>query len=80
MGPRSQGRDVLWTTADPGWVTGTVYGAFAPWLCGVESFIRAGRFEIEGWCRSVEMNRVPSVYSADRLPEVHWKERSAEKT
>ncbi|HSB06635.1 MAG TPA: acetate--CoA ligase [Thermodesulfobacteriota bacterium] len=56
--------DVLWTTADPGWVTGTVYGAFAPWLCGVESFIRAGRFEMEGWCRSIEMNRVSVWYTA----------------
>ena len=56
--------DVLWTTADPGWVTGTVYGAFAPWLCGVESFVRAGRFDVEGWCRSIESNRVSVWYAA----------------
>ena len=56
--------DVLWTTADPGWVTGTVYGAFAPWLCGVESFVREGRFEIEGWCRSIESHRVSVWYTA----------------
>ncbi len=56
--------DVLWTTADPGWVTGTVYGAFAPWLCGAESFVRGGRFEIEGWCRSIESNRVSVWYTA----------------
>ncbi len=56
--------DVLWTTADPGWITGTVYGAFAPWLCGVESFVREGRFEIEGWCRSIESNRVSVWYTA----------------
>ena len=56
--------DVLWTTADPGWVTGTVYGAFAPWLCGVESFVRAGRFEIEGWCRSIASNRISVWYAA----------------
>ncbi len=24
--------DVYWCTADPGWVTGTSYGIFAPWL------------------------------------------------
>ena len=56
--------DVLWTTADPGWITGTVYGAFAPWLCGVESFVRGGRFELEGWCRSIESNRVSVWYTA----------------
>ena len=56
--------DVLWTAADPGWITGTVYGAFAAWLCGVENFVRAGRFEIEGWCRSIESHRISVCYSA----------------
>ena len=56
--------DVLWTTADPGWITGTVYGAFAPWLCGVESFVRGGRFDIDGWSRSIESNRVSVWYTA----------------
>jgi len=31
--------DVLWTDADPAWVTGTVYAALAPWLCGVASVV-----------------------------------------
>ena len=56
--------DVLWTTADPGWVTGTVYGAFASWLCGVEVFVRGGLFDVEGWCRSIESNRVSVLYTA----------------
>ena len=56
--------DVLWTTADPGWITGTVYGAFAPWLCGVETFVRGGRFELEGWIRSIESNRVSVWYTS----------------
>jgi acetyl-CoA synthetase len=56
--------DVLWTTAEPGWITGTVYGAIAPWLCGVNNFIRGGRFELEGWCRSVESHRVTVWYTA----------------
>jgi acetyl-CoA synthetase len=59
--------DVLWTTADPGWITGTVYGAFAPWLCGVETFVRGGRFELEGWCRSVEAHRISVLYTAPTL-------------
>jgi acetyl-CoA synthetase len=56
--------DVVWTTADPGWITGTVYGAFAPWLCGVENFVMAGKFDIEGWCRSIETHRVSVWYTA----------------
>lgn len=56
--------DVLWTTADPGWITGTVYGVFAAWLCGVESFVRFGRFDLEGWCRSIESHRISVWYSA----------------
>jgi acetyl-CoA synthetase len=27
---------MLWTDADPAWVTGTVYGAYAPWLHGIQ--------------------------------------------
>ncbi len=56
--------DVLWTTADPGWITGTVYGAFAPWLCGVENLVRGGRFDLEGWCRSIQSHRVTVWYTA----------------
>jgi len=56
--------DVLWTTAEPGWITGTVYGAFAPWLCGVDNFVRGGRFELEAWCRSIESHRVTVLYTA----------------
>ena len=29
-----QEEDVYWCTADPGWVTGTSYGIFGPWLAG----------------------------------------------
>ncbi len=36
--------DVYWCTADPGWVTGTSYGVFAPWLAGVTNVVRGGRF------------------------------------
>ena len=56
--------DILWTTADPGWVTGTVYSAFAPWLCGVEVFVRGGSYNTESWCRSIESNRVSVLYTA----------------
>jgi acetyl-CoA synthetase len=56
--------DRLWTTAEPGWITGTVYGVFAPWLCGVDNFVRGGRFALEGWCRSIEAHRITVWYTA----------------
>lgn len=36
--------DVYWCTADPGWVTGTSYGIFGPWLNGITNVVRGGRF------------------------------------
>ena len=41
--------DVYWCTADPGWVTGTSYGIFAPWLNGATNLIRGGRFNAAEW-------------------------------
>ncbi|MDT4039314.1 AMP-binding protein, partial [Staphylococcus aureus] len=41
--------DVYWCTADPGWVTGTSYGIFSPWLSGVTNCIAGGRFSPEAW-------------------------------
>ncbi len=40
-----QDKDIYWCTADPGWVTGTSYGIFGPWLNGVTNLIRGGRFD-----------------------------------
>jgi acetyl-CoA synthetase len=56
--------DVLWTTSDPGWITGTVYGAYAPWLCGVENFVRAGRFDLHKWCKAIESHGITVWYTA----------------
>jgi acetyl-CoA synthetase len=56
--------DCLWTTSEPGWITGTVYGVFAPWLCGVDNFVRGGRFNLEGWYRSIELHRITVWYTA----------------
>lgn len=41
--------DNYWCTADPGWVTGTSYGIFAPWLKGVTNVVRGGRFTPDDW-------------------------------
>ncbi|RBW71130.1 acetate--CoA ligase [Bacillus taeanensis] len=56
--------DVYWCTADPGWVTGTSYGVFAPWLVGATNVIRGGRFSPEDWYGTIEKYGVTVWYSA----------------
>ena len=56
--------DVYWCTADPGWVTGTSYGIFAPWLNGVANVIRGGRFSPLDWYKTIERFGVTVWYSA----------------
>jgi acetyl-CoA synthetase len=56
--------DVYWCTADPGWVTGTSYGIFAPWLNGATNLIRGGRFNASEWYSTIERFRVNIWYSA----------------
>jgi len=56
--------DIYWCTADPGWVTGTSYGIFAPWLNGATSVIRGGRFTPEDWYQTIETYKVTVWYSA----------------
>jgi acetyl-CoA synthetase len=59
-----QETDTYWCTADPGWVTGTSYGIFAPWLNGATNVIRGGRFDAEGWYDTIQQHRVTVWYSA----------------
>lgn len=56
--------DIYWCTADPGWVTGTVYGIFAPWLNGAANVIVGGRFSPENWYGTIEKLGVSVWYSA----------------
>lgn len=56
--------DVYWCTADPGWVTGTAYGIFAPWLNGVTNVVRGGRFSPADWYSVIEKFGVTVWYSA----------------
>ncbi|MBC5638370.1 acetate--CoA ligase [Ornithinibacillus sp. BX22] len=56
--------DVYWCTADPGWVTGTSYGVFAPWLNGVTNVIRGGRFTPEDWYSTLDKHNVTVWYTA----------------
>ncbi|MCA0753904.1 acetate--CoA ligase [Paenibacillus sp. N4] len=56
--------DVYWCTADPGWVTGTSYGIFAPWLNGATNVIRGGRFSPADWYSVIQKYGVTVWYSA----------------
>jgi acetyl-CoA synthetase len=56
--------DIYWCTADPGWVTGTSYGIFGPWLTGTSNLIVGGRFRPETWYKMIEEFGVTVWYSA----------------
>ena len=56
--------DLYWCTADPGWVTGTSYGMFAPWTNGVTNLIYAGGFGAQGWYRVLQDYNVTVWYTA----------------
>ena len=56
--------DVYWCTADPGWVTGTSYGIFGPWLAGASNVVVGGRFSPEAWYQTIEDYGITVWYSA----------------
>jgi acetyl-CoA synthetase len=54
---------ILWTDAAPGWVTGTVYSIFAPWLCGATSVVQGDPFSASTWYRTLERHHVSVWYT-----------------
>ncbi|PJE68940.1 acetate--CoA ligase [Candidatus Shapirobacteria bacterium CG10_big_fil_rev_8_21_14_0_10_38_14] len=56
--------DVYWCTADPGWVTGVVYGILAPWMLGVSQVVFEGRFSAEKWYSLLEKYKINVLYTA----------------
>ncbi|MDA0302188.1 MAG: acetate--CoA ligase [Chloroflexi bacterium] len=56
--------DIYWCTADPGWVTGTSYGIFAPFSNGVTSVIDEGGFGARRWYETIQRHRVTVWYTA----------------
>jgi acetyl-CoA synthetase len=56
--------DLYWCTADPGWVTGTSYGMFAPWSNGVTSLVYEGGFSASHWYSLIEKYGVTVWYTA----------------
>ena len=58
------GDDIYWCTADPGWVTGTSYGMFAPHTNGVTSVIYEGGFSANKWYDVIQRHKVNVWYTA----------------
>jgi acetyl-CoA synthetase len=56
--------DVLWCTADPGWVTGTSYGIIAPLTHGVTTVVDEGDLDAARWYGILERERVTVWYTA----------------
>jgi acetyl-CoA synthetase len=56
--------DIYWCTADPGWVTGTSYGMFAPHTNGVTSVIYEGGFSASKWYEVIQKHKVTVWYTA----------------
>jgi acetyl-CoA synthetase len=56
--------DTYWCTADPGWVTGVVYGLLAPWSLGITQVIYEGRFDAKRWIQILEKYQVSVWYTA----------------
>ncbi len=56
--------DIYWCTADPGWVTGVVYGLLAPWSLGISQIAFGGRFKPEKWYQLIEKYQVSVLYTA----------------
>jgi acetyl-CoA synthetase len=59
-------QSVLWTDGDPGWITGTVYGLFAPLLCGATAVIQGDQFSASTWYRTLERHKVSVWYTTPR--------------
>jgi acetyl-CoA synthetase len=56
--------DIYWCTADPGWVTGIVYGILGPWTLGVTQVVHAGRFDPQVWYGILQKYSVTVWYTA----------------
>ena len=59
--------DILWTNARPGWLMNIVYSAFAPWLCGVTSFISRRMKTAKQIYENIEENNITVMYTIPRV-------------
>jgi acetyl-CoA synthetase len=56
--------DIYWCTADPGWVTGIVYGITGIWANAATSLVYAGRFDPNMWYSLIDKYKVTVWYTA----------------
>ena len=56
--------DIYWCTADPGWVTGLVYGVLSPWMLGITMVVHGGRFDPDIWYGILQKYKVSVWYTA----------------
>jgi len=59
--------DVLWCTADPGWITGHTYTTYAPLLNGITTIIYEGAPDfpnVDRWAEIIEKYKVNIFYTA----------------
>lgn len=54
---------VFWADCEPAWVTGSAYGALAPWLCGATTIVQGDPFSITNWYHTLEKHRVSVWYT-----------------
>jgi acetyl-CoA synthetase len=59
--------DFYWCSADAGWVTGLLYGIFAPWLLGFPILIYEGEFDAKRWLEILKRNQVTCFYTTPTL-------------
>ena len=57
---------ILWSDADPAWVTGMVYGVLAPWLCGAAVLVQGDPFEPANWYWTLEKHGVSIWYTTPK--------------
>ncbi|MCX5862804.1 MAG: AMP-binding protein [Deltaproteobacteria bacterium] len=58
---------IIWTDGgDPGWVTGIVYGMYAPFLSGITSVVQGDQFSASSWYRTLERYKISVWYTTPR--------------
>jgi len=56
--------DRYWCTADPGWVTGVIYGFLVPLMAGVTTLIDIDEFDVRRWLRILSDERISIWYTS----------------
>lgn len=64
-------KSVLWCDLEPWGIAATVYGTWAPWLCGVTTLVQAAPVPASTWYRTLEAFEVTTLYtSPERLRQL----------